>query len=86
MIQDIQTLLDRYSVWLKDRTILREVGDFIEITTPYLDRHNDYLQIYAKRANGGFMLTDDGYVLDGLGDVWLPNRQCEASSSIEDDA
>ena len=66
MIQDVQVLLDRYSAWLKDRTSLREVGDSIEITTPYLDRHNDYLQIYAKRANGGFVLTDDGYVLDDL--------------------
>ena len=66
MIQDIQALVERYSVWLKDRTNLREVGDCVEITTPYLDRHNDYLQIYAKRANGGFVLTDDGYVLDDL--------------------
>ena len=66
MIQDIQALVDRYWVWLRDRTSLREIGDWIEITTPYLDRHNDYLQIYAKRANGGFVLTDDGYVLDDL--------------------
>lgn len=66
MIQDIQALVEKYSVWLKDRTNLREVGDWVEITTPYLDRHNDYLQIYAKRANGGFVLTDDGYVLDDL--------------------
>ena len=66
MIQDIQLLLGCYSVWLKDRTSLREVGESVEITTPYLDRHNDYLQIYAKRANGGFVLTDDGYVLDDL--------------------
>ena len=66
MIQDIQALVEQYSAWLKDRTNLREVGDWVEITTPYLDRHNDYLQIYAKRANGGFVLTDDGYVLDDL--------------------
>ena len=66
MIQDMQEMLDRYWVWLRDRTHLRELGDSIEITTPYLDRHNDYLQIYAKRANGGFVLTDDGYVLDDL--------------------
>lgn len=66
MIQDIQKLVERYSVWLKHRTNLREVGDCVEITTPYLDRHNDYLQIYAKRANGGFVLTDDGYVVDDL--------------------
>ena len=66
MIQDIQELLERYSIWLRNRTHLREVEDYIEITTPYLDRHNDYLQIYAKRANGGFVLTDDGYTLDDL--------------------
>lgn len=66
MIQDIQALVEQYSVWLKDRTSLREVGEYVEITTPYLDRHNDYLQIYAKRSNGGFVLTDDGYVIDDL--------------------
>ena len=40
--------------------------DWVEITTLYLDRHNDYLQIYAKRQNGGYILTDDGYVLEDL--------------------
>ena len=66
MIRDIQALVEQYSEWLKDRTSLREVGDYVEITTPYLDRHNDYLQIYAKRVNGEFVLTDDGYVVDDL--------------------
>ena len=66
MIEDMQTLLDRYWVWLRDRTCLREVGGWIEITTPYLDRHNDCLQIYAKRVEKGFVLTDDGYTLDDL--------------------
>ena len=66
MIGEVQSLLDRYWTWLRDRTSLREINDWIEITTPYLDRHNDCLQIYAKRVNGGFVLTDDGYVLDDL--------------------
>ncbi|MCY4290961.1 MAG: DUF1829 domain-containing protein [Roseovarius sp.] len=66
MIYDIQALLDSYSAWLKDRTKIREIEDHVEITTPYLDRHNDYLQIYAKRTNDGFVLTDDGYILDDL--------------------
>ena len=35
-------------LWLKDKTTLREVdGEWVEITTPYLDRHNDALQIYC---------------------------------------
>ena len=66
MIQDIQNLLDAYHAWLKDKTVLRQVDQWVEITTPYLDRHNDYVQIYAKRDNGGFILTDDGYTIDDL--------------------
>ncbi len=66
MIQEIQDLIDNYVKWLKDKTVLRQVKDWVEITTPYLDRHNDYLQIYAKRQNAGYLLTDDGYVLEDL--------------------
>ena len=66
MIQDIQKLLDDYVVWLRDKTSLREVADWVEITTPYLDRHNDYVQIYAKKSNGAYVLTDDGYTIDDL--------------------
>src|SRR3990172_5232136 len=66
MMDEIQRLLDQYIAWLKDKTILRQVKDWVEITTPYLDRHNDYLQIYAKCQNGGYILTDDGYVLEDL--------------------
>jgi hypothetical protein len=66
MIDDIQHLMNTYHAWLKDKTVLREIDQWVEITTPYLDRHNDYLQIYAKRANGGFVLTDDGYIIEDL--------------------
>ncbi len=66
MIDEIQKLLDDYVTWLKDKTKLRQLKDVVEITTPYLDRHNDYLQIYAKRDNGGFFLTDDGYIITDL--------------------
>ena len=66
MMAEMQALIDKYVVWLKDKTSLRQLEDWIEITTPYLDRHNDYLQIYARRLNGGFLLTDDGYVLEDL--------------------
>lgn len=66
MIEEIQSLLGQYIAWLKDKTALREVNDWVEITTPYLDRHNDYLQIYAQRNNGEYILTDDGYVLQEL--------------------
>lgn len=66
MIQDIQKLLDDYLVWLRDKTSLRQIDNWVEITTPYLDRHNDYIQIYAKKINGAFVLTDDAYTIDDL--------------------
>lgn len=66
MIQEIQRLMDIYHAWLKDKSVLRQVDQWVEITTPYLDRHNDYVQIYAKRVNGGFLLTDDGYTINDL--------------------
>jgi len=65
-MNEVQTLMGQYWAWLRDKTTLRQVNDWLEITTPYLDRHNDYLQIYAKRRDGGFVLTDDGYVLQDL--------------------
>jgi len=49
-MSDIATLVDRYQAWLKDRTVLKQVNGWTEITTPFLDRHNDYVQIYALAA------------------------------------
>lgn len=66
MITEVEHLLEAYRLWLKDKTVLREIGEWVEITTPYLDRHNDCLQIYARRSNGGFVLTDDGFTIDDL--------------------
>ncbi len=66
MVSDIRELLENYWSWLRDRTAIREIGNYFEITTPYLDRHNDYLQIYAKKEDGFFILTDDGYILNDL--------------------
>lgn len=67
MIDEVRALLDGYAAWLRDKTALREVDkDWIEITTPYVDRHNDCLQIYARREDGAFILTDDGSTIEDL--------------------
>jgi hypothetical protein len=73
MIEDIRKLLDDYATWLRDSTALRKVGErYVEITTPYLDRNNDHLQIYARREDGGFLLTDDAETI-----VELRHSGCE---------
>ena len=80
MIQEIQQLLDDYVAWLKDRTQLRQIDQWVEITTPYLDRHNDYIQIYARKSNGGYILTDDGYTIADL-----EQTGCKLNSSKRQD-
>lgn len=67
MVEEIEKLLYDYRAWLKEKTTLRELaGSWVEITTPYLDRHNDTLQIYARQENGGYVLTDDSYTVHDL--------------------
>src|SRR5580700_11896629 len=64
---EIEKLLTDYRAWLKDRTTLRELSnEWVEITTPYLDRHNDALQIFARQENGGYLLSDDSYTIQDL--------------------
>ena len=66
-VAEIEQLLHNYRAWLKDKTTLRQVnGEWVEITTPYLDRHNDALQIYIRAENGGYVLTDDRYTVHDL--------------------
>ncbi|MCG8603957.1 DUF1829 domain-containing protein [bacterium] len=67
MIEEIERLIHQYTLWLKDKTTLKQVGEnWVQITTPHLDRHNDCLQIYARKKDGGFELTDDGYIIEDL--------------------
>jgi hypothetical protein len=65
-MNDFATLVDRYRTWLRDRTTIKQIGDWTEITTPFIDRHNDFIQIYARGHNGGYELTDDGATLADL--------------------
>lgn len=73
MIEEIDKLLNVYTRWLKDKTVLKQIGsDWVEITTPHLDHHNDCLQIYARKEGNGFVLTDDGYIINDLTNSGCP--------------
>ena len=65
-MKEIHDLIEKYIRWLKDKTVLRALNGWVEITTPHLDRHNDYIQIYAKKDNGNILLTDDGTTIQDL--------------------
>jgi len=67
MIAEIQALLEQYQLWLRDRSTLHELAnDTVQVTTPFLDRHNDHIQFYVRRTPSGFTLTDGGETLSDL--------------------
>lgn len=61
-------ILERYIKWIKDNTLSDEIKKGVwKISTPFLDRHNDHLDIYAiAKDHNTFTLTDDGYILEDL--------------------
>ncbi len=66
MSADCKKLVDAYVNWLKTRITVVDLNGVCEITTPFLDRHNDRLQIYVQKVPQGLRLTDDAYILGDL--------------------
>ncbi len=67
MIAGSENLMDRYVAWVREKITLRPVDDnWTEITRPYIDRHNDYLQIYMREKDGKILLSDDGHTIEDL--------------------
>lgn len=67
LLEDVQHLMNNYLSWLKNKTVLKQLNDeWIEMETPYLDRHNDCLSIYLRRCENNFELTDGGYIISDL--------------------
>lgn len=59
--------VEAYLSWLKQNMTDREIRPgLIEVTTPFLDHHNDYTQIYIEKAITGFKVSDAGYILNDL--------------------
>jgi hypothetical protein len=63
---EIEAVVNEYWDWLKKHTTFQQIEDYTVVTTPFLDRHNDCLEIYIKQENNGFILTDGGYTLQDL--------------------
>lgn len=63
---ECEQLIAEYIGWLRQQMRAEKVGKWCEITTPFLDRHNDKLQIYVCATEDGLLLTDDGQTITDL--------------------
>ena len=61
------SLKEQYVNWLSKEIQVNQLKNHLEITSPFLDRFNDYLQVYVTISNSNQIhLTDDGYIIDNL--------------------
>lgn len=63
---DVQKLMDNYFEWLKKETTFYKMGEYYEITTPFLDPINDCIQIYIKQEGDSIFFSDDGETINSL--------------------
>ena len=56
-----------YYQWIQKNLSARLLKNgWTEIGTPFMDRHNDGLAIYAKRDGDNITLSDDGFIINDL--------------------
>jgi hypothetical protein len=63
---ECEHLIAEYIRWLKEGLRVSELETCCQIATPFLDRHNDEIEIYVEKRNGSIVLTDDGYTISDL--------------------
>lgn len=84
--EECRELVDFYVDWLRRGVSAERVGDACELTTPFLDRHNDHIQVYATRQNGKIVLSDDGYILSDLRtsglELTTPKRKATLEAAV----
>jgi hypothetical protein len=65
---DCQEVIESYLRWIRDNTVVTRAdeGEMCVISTPFLDRHNDHLDVFLTKSNGIVKISDDGYTMSDL--------------------
>ncbi|HHY74094.1 MAG TPA: DUF1829 domain-containing protein [Bacillus bacterium] len=63
MIDQLKML---YNEWNQKKIEFEDFSSFIEITTPFVDMHHDYIQLFLTKENNTFIISDDGHILNEL--------------------
>jgi hypothetical protein len=63
---ECQRLIDQYFQWLRKELEVKEFEGYCQISTPFLDRNNDAIEILIEKRDGSLRLTDDGYTIRDL--------------------
>lgn len=83
----MKDLIESYISWLKQKINYKEINGYYEVTTPFVNHINDYIQFYLKRDERDYIyMTDDGETINNLEmsgvDVNAPARKREIDSIL----
>ena len=59
-------LIDNYVRWLREGFETRASEGGCIVSTPFLDRHNDAIELFVEQRDNQLWLTDDGYTIADL--------------------
>ena len=65
-MKNADDFIAKYLEWIKRNSTQTLIGEYSEITTPFIDAHNDHIRFYITRTGDGYTLTDDGYTINDL--------------------
>ena len=66
LLAEARNLVNNYAAWLKERFDAEVVGDYAVISTPFLDPHNDEIELYVRKEADELIVTDGGNTLSDL--------------------
>lgn len=66
MKSEIEKLFSVYTHLLEKETSFVKIGEYYEITVPFLNNENDFLQIYVQIRKDNVFFKDDGYTWEQL--------------------
>lgn len=65
-IETARNLFENYLSWLREKTHISKVGDYVQIATPFMNQHNDHILLYIQKKDRGFEISDDGQTISEL--------------------
>ena len=66
LLAEAKRLVRDYGAWLNEGFDIELEGDYAVISTPFLDPHNDEIELYVRKEGDSLVLTDRGSTLSDL--------------------
>lgn len=85
-MNELSKIVDEYYTWLRAKThvINDELTQWTAISTPFNGIFNDRIEVYCKKENGKWILTDGGETLNLLEEVGVQINRSTKRKSIVD--